>query len=84
MYLLDSCLIIVGLCVCVCFFLLQWFTGNLTERHREIFLRNPLYVGMKLPEVKEVEPFDKRFHKVSSAAIDVMKVCFIYWTIVVP
>lgn len=47
--------------------------GNLTERHREIFLRNPLYVGMKLPEVKEVEPFDKRFHKVSSAAIDVMK-----------
>ena len=31
---------------------------------------------MKLPEVKEVEPIEKRFHRVSSAAIDILKVCF--------
>lgn len=30
---------------------------------------------MKLPEVKEVEPFEKRFHRVSAAAMDIMKVC---------
>ncbi|KAL9972819.1 hypothetical protein ACROYT_G019198 [Oculina patagonica] len=47
--------------------------GNLTNRHREIFHRNPLFVGMKLPEVKEVEPIEKRFHRVSSAAMDIMK-----------
>ena len=32
---------------------------------------------MKLPEVKEVEPIEKRFHRVSSAAIDILKVCFV-------
>lgn len=49
--------------------------GNLTNRHREIFHRNPLFVGMKLPEVKEVEPIEKRFHRVSSAAMDILKLC---------
>lgn len=49
--------------------------GNLTNRHKEIFHRNPLFVGMKLPEVKEVEPFEKRFHRVSAAAMDIMKLC---------
>ena len=29
---------------------------------------------MKLPEVKEVEPIEKRFHRVSSAAMDILKV----------
>lgn len=53
----------------------NFFTsGNLTNRHREIFHRNPLFVGMKLPEVKEVEPIEKRFHRVSSAAMDILKV----------
>lgn len=52
------------------------FTGNLTNRHREIFHRNPLFVGMKLPEVKEVEPIEKRFHRVSSAAMDILKVSY--------
>ena len=51
-----------------------YFPGNLTNRHREIFHRNPLFVGMKLPEVKEVEPIEKRFHRVSSAAMDILKV----------
>ena len=48
--------------------------GNLTNRHKEIFQKNPLFVGMKLPEVKEVEPFEKRFHRVSAAAMDILKV----------
>lgn len=32
---------------------------------------------MKLPEVKEVEPIEKRFHRVSSAAMDIMKVSLV-------
>ena len=37
---------------------------------------------MKLPEVKEVEPIEKRFHRVSSAAMDILKVnlmCISYY-----
>lgn len=31
---------------------------------------------MKLPEVKEVEPIEKRFHRVSSATMDILKVSY--------
>ena len=48
--------------------------GNLILRHREIFQRNPLFVGMRLPDIKEVEPLEKRFHKISHAAMDMLKV----------
>ncbi|XP_077974092.1 uncharacterized protein LOC120347737 isoform X1 [Styela clava] len=49
--------------------------GNLSPRHREIFQRNPLFAGMRLPEVKEVEPLEKKFPRFSSEIIDVMKQC---------
>jgi len=47
--------------------------GNLTQRHREIFYKNPLFVGMKLPEVREVQPLEKKFPRLSSIVIDLMK-----------
>ncbi|XP_033113910.1 cyclin-dependent kinase-like 4 [Anneissia japonica] len=49
--------------------------GNLTQRHKEVFIKNPLFVGMRLPEVKTVEPLEKRFPKLSSLSISIMKSC---------
>ncbi|KAI8796409.1 cyclin-dependent kinase 2 isoform X1 [Biomphalaria glabrata] len=49
--------------------------GNLPSRHKEVFHRNPLFVGMRLPEVKEVAPFGKKYPRVSEEAVDVMKLC---------
>ncbi|XP_064603887.1 cyclin-dependent kinase-like 2 isoform X2 [Liolophura sinensis] len=49
--------------------------GNLTQRHKEVFLKNPLFVGMRLPEVRELSPLEKKFPKISSQALDLMKQC---------
>ncbi|XP_067671189.1 cyclin-dependent kinase-like 2 isoform X2 [Haliotis asinina] len=49
--------------------------GNLTPRHREVFLRNPLFVGMRLPEVREVIPLEKKFNRISSLSLDLLKQC---------
>lgn len=49
--------------------------GNLTARHREIFSRNPLFMGMRVPEVKETEPLEKRYPKILHDAMDIIKVC---------
>ena len=48
--------------------------GNLTPRHKEVFLRNPLFVGMRLPEVRETVPLEKKFNRISSFALELMKV----------
>lgn len=47
--------------------------GNLTPRHKEVFLRNPLFVGMRLPEVRETVPLEKKFNRISSFALELMK-----------
>ncbi|XP_074647320.1 cyclin-dependent kinase-like 4 isoform X5 [Tubulanus polymorphus] len=49
--------------------------GNLSSRHREIFHKNPLFVGMRLPEVKETVPLEKKFPRISPLSIDFMKSC---------
>lgn len=48
--------------------------GKLIARHREIFSRNPLFLGMRLPEARELEPLERRFPHLSHAAIDIIKV----------
>ena len=48
--------------------------GNLTQRHRDIFYKNPLFVGMRLPEVRETEPLEKKFPRLSPLSLDLMKV----------
>ncbi|WAQ96149.1 CDKL2-like protein, partial [Mya arenaria] len=47
--------------------------GNLTARHKEVFLRNPLFVGMRLPEVREVTPLEKKFTRMSQFSLALIK-----------
>ncbi|XP_037752579.1 cyclin-dependent kinase-like 2 isoform X1 [Chelonia mydas] len=49
--------------------------GNLTPRHQELFYKNPLFAGVRLPEVKEVEPLERRYPKLSAAVLDLTKKC---------
>ncbi|XP_065261338.1 cyclin-dependent kinase-like 2 [Emys orbicularis] len=49
--------------------------GNLTPRHQELFYKNPLFAGVRLPEVKEAEPFERRYPKLSAAVLDLAKKC---------
>ncbi|XP_071808473.1 cyclin-dependent kinase-like 4 isoform X1 [Asterias amurensis] len=49
--------------------------GNLIQRHKEVFMKNPLFVGMRLPEVRNVEPLEKRFPRLTGLSIKVMKSC---------
>ncbi|NXJ85076.1 CDKL2 protein, partial [Trogon melanurus] len=49
--------------------------GNLILRHQELFYRNPLFADMWLPEVKEPEPLEKRYPKLSATALDLTKKC---------
>ncbi|XP_060595253.1 cyclin-dependent kinase-like 2 isoform X5 [Ruditapes philippinarum] len=49
--------------------------GNLTARHKEVFMRNPLFVGMRLPEVREVTPLEKKFSRMSNFSLALIKDC---------
>eukprot|EP00116_Pleurobrachia_bachei_P006712 sb/3466974/ len=49
--------------------------GNLSQRYKEIFMRNPIFVGMKLPEVHHVDPLEKRLPQLPSHSINLVKVC---------
>lgn len=49
--------------------------GNLIQRHKEVFMKNPLFVGMRLPEVRNVEPLERRFPHLTALSIAVMKSC---------
>ncbi|XP_074849909.1 cyclin-dependent kinase-like 2 [Carettochelys insculpta] len=49
--------------------------GSLTPRHQELFYTNPLFAGVKLPEVKEVEPLERRYPRLSAAVLDLAKKC---------
>ncbi|NXY82199.1 CDKL2 protein, partial [Alcedo cyanopectus] len=49
--------------------------GNLIPRHQELFYKNPLFAGMRLPEVKEPESLDKRYPKLSTPVLDLAKRC---------
>ncbi|XP_054028672.1 cyclin-dependent kinase-like 2 isoform X1 [Dryobates pubescens] len=49
--------------------------GNLIPRHQELFYKNPLFSGMRLPEVKEAESLDKRYPKLPAAVLDLAKKC---------
>ncbi|NWT26509.1 CDKL2 protein, partial [Cardinalis cardinalis] len=49
--------------------------GNLIPRQQELFYQNPLFAGMKLPEVKELESLEKRYPKLPTAALELAKEC---------
>ncbi|CAH8289363.1 unnamed protein product [Schistosoma bovis] len=48
--------------------------GNLSEKYQNIFHRNPLFVGMRVPFAKEIDPLDKRLVKVSKLTLGFIKV----------
>eukprot|EP00117_Sycon_ciliatum_P033750 scpid26291/ scgid4324/ Cyclin-dependent kinase-like 2; Serine/threonine-protein kinase KKIAMRE len=49
--------------------------GNLTSRHREIFNRNAIFAGMRLPEVRALEPLERRYPRLPIPMLDLMKGC---------
>lgn len=49
--------------------------GNLIPRHQELLYKNPLFAGMRLPEVKEARSLDKRYPKLPAAVLDLAKKC---------
>ncbi|XP_075716813.1 cyclin-dependent kinase-like 2 [Rhinoderma darwinii] len=49
--------------------------GNLTPRLQELFYKNPLFAGVTLPEIKEVDPLEKRYPKLSPVILDLAKNC---------
>ncbi|XP_029610489.1 cyclin-dependent kinase-like 2 isoform X3 [Salmo trutta] len=44
--------------------------GNLTPRHQELFYKNPVFSGVRLPEVTETEPLQQRYPKLSTTTTD--------------
>ena len=48
--------------------------GSLPTRHKEVFLRNPLFVGVRMPEANDVKPLNRKLRKISPEALDFMKV----------
>uniref|UniRef100_H2ZSK2 Cyclin-dependent kinase-like 2 n=1 Tax=Latimeria chalumnae TaxID=7897 RepID=H2ZSK2_LATCH len=49
--------------------------GNLTPRHEELYYKNPLFSGVRLPDIREVEPLERRFPKLSPLMLDLIKKC---------
>lgn len=39
-----------------------------------MFRHNPLFIGMRLPEARELEPIEKRFPQLTPSAMDNIKV----------
>ncbi|GLD68097.1 cyclin-dependent kinase-like 3 [Lates japonicus] len=49
--------------------------GNLTTHHQELFYRNPVFSGVKLPECHSQIPLQQRFPTVTSTALDLAQSC---------
>nr|XP_012302352.1 cyclin-dependent kinase-like 2 isoform X1 [Aotus nancymaae] len=49
--------------------------GNLIPRHQELFYKNPVFAGVRLPEIKERVPLERRYPKLSEVVIDLAKKC---------
>ncbi|CAM9592535.1 unnamed protein product [Lampetra fluviatilis] len=49
--------------------------GNLMPRHRELFYKNPVFTGLKVPEVHAVEPLEKRLPRLPPLLLDLIQQC---------
>ncbi|TMW57594.1 hypothetical protein Poli38472_003519 [Pythium oligandrum] len=47
--------------------------GRITPRQQELFKKNSLYIGVKLPQSSEKEPLDARFTHFDKHAMDLLK-----------
>ncbi|XP_054603316.2 cyclin-dependent kinase-like 2 isoform X3 [Nothobranchius furzeri] len=49
--------------------------GNLVTHHQELFYRNPIFSGVKLPESSSTVPLQQRFPSITQNALDVAQRC---------
>ncbi|KAF0028962.1 hypothetical protein F2P81_018067 [Scophthalmus maximus] len=49
--------------------------GNLTAHHQELFYRNPVFSGVRLPECYGQVPLQQRFPAITSTALDLAQSC---------
>lgn len=51
--------------------------GNLIPRHQELFYKNPVFAGVRLPEIKDTdaEPLESRYPKLPEVVISLAKKC---------
>ncbi|XP_036002637.1 cyclin-dependent kinase-like 5 isoform X1 [Fundulus heteroclitus] len=49
--------------------------GNLTAHHQELFYRNPIFSGVKLPECSKTVPLQQRFSTIPPNALDLAQKC---------
>ncbi|KAJ3281992.1 Cyclin-dependent kinase-like 3, partial [Borealophlyctis nickersoniae] len=52
--------------------------GQLTKRHMEIFLKNPLFVGVRIPEIGKITPIESKLPNVAPDAMAWLHQCLIY------
>ncbi|KAJ3319568.1 Cyclin-dependent kinase-like 3 [Boothiomyces sp. JEL0866] len=52
--------------------------GQLTQRHTEIFLRNPLFVGVRIPEIGKITPLSSKLPNISILAMGWLQKTLIY------
>ena len=53
--------------------------GNLIPHHEEVFSKNPMFSGAKLPEVQKSQTLQMRFPKSSEDAKNFMEVIFYHF-----
>jgi cyclin-dependent kinase-like len=51
--------------------------GNLIHRHREVFMKNPLFVGLRLPDMRAAVGLTKKFPRLSPHSHAIIKVSLI-------
>ncbi|XP_035531361.1 serine/threonine-protein kinase BUR1-like [Morone saxatilis] len=49
--------------------------GNLTAHHQELFYRNPVFSGVRLPECSGRVPLDQRFPTITTTALNLAQSC---------
>merc|ERR1712154_6475 len=55
-------------------FVIRKVLGPLTEHQREMFLHNPRFLSMKLPEIGRPETLQRRYHgKITKSQLSLMK-----------
>ncbi|EPZ37059.1 hypothetical protein ROZALSC1DRAFT_28800 [Rozella allomycis CSF55] len=53
-------------------------TGPLTRRHMENFLRNPMFVGLRMPDIGKTTPLESKLPSASANALALLKITLNY------
>lgn len=52
--------------------------GKLTRHFTEVFMKNPLFVGVRIPEIARVEPLEEKLPTLTSICMKFLKACLVY------